>query len=645
MEPGERDSAYPSLSLLFEGEHKLSTPLRRPMEVGRQRQGEAEPFQCVPGKAGYDRLIITGLKIQSIPREQMELESLNDGRVIIRNIHASGTFTANGVEIRPKTEQIVPLPVTIDIAPVRILITPPGSNSTNHGDSSLHFTRRSMLRRPNENIKNLDEAISLGRHFDPTATRLVSLETREQADRKSINSDTVQQLTQISFVAWLNKILYAYQLPFTAPNFYEMIASTINEFIDMDRAEVILWNRERQVWDFSEQRRHFAKGSAGGLPLPSKSMLEMVRRQKQTVIYPEMAPQMQQADSLRILSASIACPILGENEEDEIEGVLYADRFINDPFQASFSDVAIAALEILANAIASRLTNDRREKLVAQYTQFFSPSVTAAIQKNPHLLQGEDCEITSLFCDIRGFSRVTERIGSARAMNWVHKVLSELSRHVIDSDGVLVDYVGDELFAIWGAPNKIGNHAELGARTALKMANASASLSQEWKEDVPEGVRFGIGLCTGPARVGNTGSTYKFKYGPMGKTVNLGSRIQGLTKFWQVDILTDEATVKELGDSFLWRRLCRAQVVGMNEEIQLYELFVSVDDHHRKLKGEYEHGLEEYESGRLSEAAKIFGELAQKYPDDTPSLQMLVRTVNALSGREPYSVTWIASSK
>ncbi len=136
----------------------------------------------------------------------------------------------------------------------------------------------------------------------------------------------------------------------------------------------------------------------------------------------------------------------------------------------------------------------------------------------------------------------------------MNDVMTELSGRVLDEGGVLVDYVGDEVMAMWGAPEDQPDQAERAVRAALAMLASLPAVNARWAAELGTETRIGIGVNTGAAQVGNTGSSQKFKYGPLGNTVNLGSRVQGLTKYLQRPLLVTRATREKLGDDFIARR-------------------------------------------------------------------------------------------
>ncbi len=114
---------------------------------------------------------------------------------------------------------------------------------------------------------------------------------------------------------------------------------------------------------------------------------------------------------------------------------------------------------IISTAVASSIARLKREQLVTKYQQFFSPKITEAIRQRPSLLDGEDAEVSVSFLRCSRFSKAADCLGAKAAMSWISDTLSELSAIVLESDGVMVDYVGDEMFAMWGAPDKTAGHS------------------------------------------------------------------------------------------------------------------------------------------------------------------------------------------
>lgn len=600
---------------------------------------------------GDSRLIIADLEVRSVPRSFARITSVSANSVRIDNTHQSATLEIVGSEglrpLRPTKSETVPIPTRL-MFPNDFSLEiefPPPPQKPNSLMGELYG--RTMVRLPTEELRPQVEVFRQeGQGYKSIDLRALETLSRSSQLRSKQQLESSGALHAEIFLDWLDRAMIAMQRTVTSPDFYKGIAEAATHILGFDRAEVILW--DGTDWYRDPAYTYIAESmDAKSVKPPSKTMLMDALSRKAIVVYPEVQQKAltDDADSLRGLIQAVACPILDENGEGL--GVFYGDRAPHSTGEFNaVSNVEEKLIEILTTSIAAGIARAKREELVTKYQQFFSPKVTDAIRKNPKLLEGEDCDVTVLFCDIRGFSRITDQIGTAKAMRWVQDTLSELSVHVLDSDGVLVDYVGDEMFGMWGAPEKSPDHAFRAATAATNMMKLSKVLSNRWRSVIPGGVDFGIGLSTGRARVGNTGSTQKFKYGPMGRVVNLGSRIQGLTKQWKVATLLDGATEQLLPPDMLRRRICKARVVGLDGDIDLYELLRNDDDEKNLLKLEYERALDLFEAGNHRMASKAFSELAQKFPQDGPSLMMLVRAVKELAEpSEKFNPVWCATNK
>ena len=162
------------------------------------------------------------------------------------------------------------------------------------------------------------------------------------------------------------------------------------------------------------------------------------------------------------------------------------------------------------------------------------------------------------------------------------------------------------------------------------MLDGLPTLNESWVEIVGEPLELGIGINTGMARVGNVGSARKFKYGPLGNTVNLASRVQGATKHLKTRLLITRATHLQLSEEFQQRRLCQVRVQGIGEVVELFELLGAMPEVRGDYHTEYENALGQFEESRFGTAVRVLGNLLMEYPSDGPALLLLSRTVNAL---------------
>ena len=189
-------------------------------------------------------------------------------------------------------------------------------------------------------------------------------------------------------------------------------------------------------------------------------------------------------------------------------------------------------VELLAGAVGAGLARLEEEKHAAaarvRYEEFLTPELARHLLEQPDLLAGRAVEVTVLFADIRGFSGVCERLGPAETVRWVSDVLGELSDCVQAEAGVLVDYIGDELMAMWGAPADQPDQADRACRAARAMLGRLPALDTRWRTiDWPAGSRSASASTPAWPTSATSARSYKFKYGPLGPTANLASRVRG----------------------------------------------------------------------------------------------------------------------
>lgn len=302
-------------------------------------------------------------------------------------------------------------------------------------------------------------------------------------------------------------------------------------------------------------------------------------------------------------------------------------------------------LPLLRARTASCLERKRlRER---EYAQFFTPQLARHFARFPQELnESREATVTMLFCDIRGFSRTSELLGPSETLDWLQDVIGTLSDSVIEHRGVLVDYIGDALLAMFGALEEKETHADQACLTALDMLARVPALNAKWKPIIGQETRVGIGINTGVAQVGNTGTRRKFKYGPLGPAVNLASRVQGATKYLRSDLLITGNTHKALRTELFTRRLCTVRVVNIDRPVELHEVRADAGDGFPKLKESYEQALVNFENGRYREAASLLGPLLVDYPEDGPALLLMSRVIEVLLEKpESFDPVWVLPGK
>ena len=178
-------------------------------------------------------------------------------------------------------------------------------------------------------------------------------------------------------------------------------------------------------------------------------------------------------------------------------------------------------------------------------------------------------ELTVMFCDMRGFTQMSETMQPTQLQALLNTVFSRLTDQIRANRGTIDKYMGDCVMAFWGAPVDTPDHASLAVKTALEMASAMRALNVEHRaKGLPE-IGIGIGLNTGTMCVGDMGSSIRRSYTVIGDSVNLGSRLEGLSKTYGVDIVVSEST-RKLANGFAWQELDKVRVKGKDLAVTIY---------------------------------------------------------------------------
>jgi adenylate cyclase len=579
-----------------------------------------------------------------VPRKVCGIDPVGSGVVKISNIHSANKDLC--VKEGESKIRILPGDAVERTLPVELLLPEGFGVTIVLIDSSRNFPDSpSMHSEFDDQLKSiLGSAVSTGSFTSGSSFSSQS----SMSSSHTVFSQEWEGAGENSrlFLQAMRQIIPALQEPINSPKYFHGIAQAVMRVIDMDRVQII--TRQAGNWVYDEKNL-FLKTPDSEAELPSRKLLDKVLLTGKLATYPDEGSD-EASESLMEMQTAIASPLFDPtSKSSELMGVLYADRRwkMGSRRNATITSDEKEFIGILTVATAYRLENVKKERELTTYQQFFSQKVIDnLLDRGEAFLEGKDTEVSVLFCDIRGFSKATDTMEANDAMQWLSDTLSELSEVVLQADGVLVDYVGDELFAMWGAPEEEPSHGYSAVRAALAMMKLKRLLNERYKDKITFKIDFGIGLNTGPARVGNTGSRQKFKYGPMGRTVNLGSRIQGLTKQWKVSTLMADTTAECVPPDTPKRRLCRAKVVGLDGDVNLYQL-MSEEESNNELIAKYEEGLSLFEKeDQIRQAARLFGELVQRYPDDGPSLIMLERSVRQLVHPvKDFSPIWEASSK
>ena len=206
---------------------------------------------------------------------------------------------------------------------------------------------------------------------------------------------------------------------------------------------------------------------------------------------------------------------------------------------------------------------------------------------------------------------------------------ARMTEQIFASGGMLKEYVGDELMAIFGAPLEQPDHAERACAAALAMRQQRNTLREEWAKLGRPPLIARIGINSGLMLVGNLGSKYRFAYGVLGDHVNLGSRLEGLNKVYGTEILLGENTAKLVEKSCLLREIDLVRVVGREQPVRIFELLAlagtSLPSEQEKAFSAYAAGLAAYRQQCWGEALGHFKLSLTLWWGDGPSRTMAER--------------------
>ena len=185
-------------------------------------------------------------------------------------------------------------------------------------------------------------------------------------------------------------------------------------------------------------------------------------------------------------------------------------------------------------------------------------------------LGGETREVTVLFCDIRSFTAMSEKMEAAAVVLLLNKYFTALGKCITAHHGIINKYIGDAIMAIFGAPVSSKNSAKDAFEAALDMRKALVEVNAEFKaEGLPE-LKFGIGIHTGPVFAGTIGAASRMEYTVIGDTVNTASRLESLCKTYTTDLLISEAAAGKLGEDTCLTFIADAQIRGKTEAMKVY---------------------------------------------------------------------------
>ena len=264
-------------------------------------------------------------------------------------------------------------------------------------------------------------------------------------------------------------------------------------------------------------------------------------------------------------------------------------------------------------------TNNQKREMKMLFGQYVPPAHVEHMLENHHLagLEGESRHMTVLFSDIRNFTTISEGLKATKLKQMLNEFFTPITGIIFQHNGTIDKYVGDMVMAFWNAPLLDANHAEHAIDAALSMLIKVEELKPIFvAKGLPE-VNIGVGINTGFMNVGDMGSMYRRTYTVLGDSVNLGSRLESITKFYGVKLLVGEGTY-DLAPQFLYRLVDKIIVKGKREPVCVYEPVCRVEeasDSRKQRIEQYNQALAHYYSREWDAAEKILRQLHKADPE------------------------------
>ena len=260
-----------------------------------------------------------------------------------------------------------------------------------------------------------------------------------------------------------------------------------------------------------------------------------------------------------------------------------------------------------------------RSHMDSLFGQYVPPDLVKEMSRDPenYSLASQKRELSVLFTDIRGFTTISEGLDAAELSSLMDEYLTPMTQVVHETHGTIDKYIGDAVMAFWGAPVFHPHHADQAVGAGMAMLKELDILNVEFEKKGWPHIRIGVGVNTGMMSVGNMGSRFRRAYTVLGDAVNLGSRLEGITKMYGVDFVVSESTAHSAG-RFHYRELDKVRVKGKDKPVTILEPLGLEEELPREMLDKarsFKHFLSLYRSQEWGPAEKALQMLLENEPD------------------------------
>ncbi|MBL6958813.1 MAG: adenylate/guanylate cyclase domain-containing protein [Rhodospirillales bacterium] len=290
-------------------------------------------------------------------------------------------------------------------------------------------------------------------------------------------------------------------------------------------------------------------------------------------------------------------------------------------FDAAYAVICILLLYTLLTYTGYAKEEAERRQTRDAFSKYLSPDMVEKVAGDPGALKlgGDKRQLTLLFCDVRGFTTISEQFDAVGLTALINKLLTPLTNVILDHQGTVDKYMGDCIMAFWNAPLDDDDHIYNGCLSSLLMLaemgplndRLEAEAKEEGRKHIP--LKVGLGLNTGECVVGNMGSDQRFDYSVLGDTVNLAARLEGQSKSYGMNVVLGPTTNTAVEDRLATIDLDFIQVKGKTEGTYIYGLMgdmeIKNDPAFQKVQTMIREALDEYRNQNFDKAAEMFKEI------------------------------------
>jgi len=297
----------------------------------------------------------------------------------------------------------------------------------------------------------------------------------------------------------------------------------------------------------------------------------------------------------------------------------YVWEHINMVLPIALTVTSILVMFLLNMSYGFFIERRRKTELGGLFGQYIPSELVEEMSNDPttYSLTAEDREMTVLFSDVRGFTTLSEGLNPKELSALMNEFLTPITQIIHENRGTIDKYMGDAVMAFWGAPIKDPDHALHALQAGLAMIERMYALRDEFLERGWPEIKVGVGINSGLMNVGNMGSEFRMAYTVLGDAVNLGSRLEGLTKQYGIDLMVGEDT-KNIIQDYVFRKLDNVKVKGKAEPVEIFEPLGKVTEVSTEELDElrlYNEALKNYLSQDWRMATKRFHNLQNLYVD------------------------------